>query len=159
MKSLVVYYSRTGNTKKVAEALASMLKCDIEELADKKSSKSREGLFGYLRCCKEGMKKIMPEIEKTKNNPASYDMVIVGAPNWGSNMASPVRTYLAINKSKFKKVAFFCTMGGQSPGKTFIDMEEICSKKPVALLGLRASAVKKGDHMPKVKEFCEKIKQ
>ena len=159
MKQLVVYYSRTGNTKKAAEALAAMLKCEIEELTDKKGAKSRQGLFGWLRCGREGMKRVMPEIEATKNDSAKYDLVIIGAPNWGSNMASPVRTYLANNKGKFKKVAFFCTMGGESPGKTFIEMEEICNKMPVACIGLRSKAVKKGEHIPKLKEFAKKIMQ
>ena len=37
MKILVAYYSRTGTTRKVAETIAGILKCDIEEVLDKKS--------------------------------------------------------------------------------------------------------------------------
>lgn len=160
MKNLVVYYSRSGSTKKAAETMASMLKCDIEELADKQGSKtkSRKGLFGYLRCGREAIKKIMPEIEKTKTNPAEYDLVIIGTPNWGSNMASLVRTYLSNNKGKFRKTAFFCVSGGESPGKTFVEMEQACGKKPVACLSLRAKEVKKEEHIHKTREFAKKIK-
>lgn len=157
-KQLIVFFSRTGNTKKAAEALASVLKCDIEELSDKKGSKSRKGLFGWLRSGKEGMKRIMVDIEQTKTNPANYDLVIIGTPNWGSNIASPVRTYLTNNKSKFKKVAFFCTMSGESPGKTFIDMEQACGKKPVRCIGIRARTVKKGEHISQIKDFAGSLK-
>jgi flavodoxin len=158
-KQLIIFYSRTGTTKKAAEAMASALKCDVEELLDKQGSKSRKGLLGWLRSGKEGMKKIAAPIEKTKNNAADYELVIIGAPNWGSNMASPVRTYLSDNKGKFKKVAFFCTSGGESPGNTFVEMEQACGKKPVACLGLRARAVKKGEHIPRIEEFAKKIKK
>ena len=45
MKVLVVYYSRTGNTKFVAEAIAQSLEADIEEIKD---GKNRMGVFGFL---------------------------------------------------------------------------------------------------------------
>jgi flavodoxin len=45
MKALVVFYSRTGATKQVAEALAESLNCDSEELID---TKKRGGPLGFL---------------------------------------------------------------------------------------------------------------
>lgn len=45
MSRLVVFYSRTGNTKKVAEALARELKCDTDEILE---TKSRKGILGYI---------------------------------------------------------------------------------------------------------------
>jgi flavodoxin len=46
MKTLVVYYSRTGKTRFVAERVASELKADIEEVVD---LKNRSGRFGFLK--------------------------------------------------------------------------------------------------------------
>jgi len=46
MKTLVVYYSRTGKTKFVAEKIAVELKADVEEVVD---LKSRSGRFGFLK--------------------------------------------------------------------------------------------------------------
>jgi flavodoxin len=45
MKTLVIFYSRSGKTKKVAEAISEILKCDKEEIFD---IKSREGVVGFL---------------------------------------------------------------------------------------------------------------
>ena len=56
MKVLVVYYSRTGNTKFVAEAIAQSLEADIEEIKDKKN---RMGVFGFLRCGYEAIFKTL----------------------------------------------------------------------------------------------------
>ena len=46
MKTIVVYYSRTGNTRKVAEELADTLKCDIEQIID---TQKRSDVLGFLR--------------------------------------------------------------------------------------------------------------
>ncbi|WP_297820049.1 hypothetical protein [uncultured Paraglaciecola sp.] len=45
MKTLVIYYSLSGNTQKVAEAIANTLKADINRLEDRHS---RTGPIGYV---------------------------------------------------------------------------------------------------------------
>ena len=50
MKSLVVYYTRTGNTKFVAETIAAELGSDIEEVVD---IKKREGTLGYMSASRD----------------------------------------------------------------------------------------------------------
>jgi flavodoxin len=45
MKILVIYYSRSGKTKKVAETISDILKCDKEEIFD---TKNRKGTPGFL---------------------------------------------------------------------------------------------------------------
>ena len=44
-KVLVVYYSRTGATRRLAEALANALQADIEPITDRENRSD----FGYLR--------------------------------------------------------------------------------------------------------------
>jgi len=58
-KILVVFYSRTGNTKKVGEAIAGELNCDTEQIMD---VKSRMGIFGWLRSGREAMKEVIAPI-------------------------------------------------------------------------------------------------
>jgi len=57
MKALVVYYSRTGNTKFVAEKIAQELGADIEEVIDKKN---RFGLINYLRAGGDALRRKKP---------------------------------------------------------------------------------------------------
>jgi len=154
MKILVTYYSRTGNTKKIANAIANELKCDIEEIFD---VKGRKGPLGYLRSSKEAMRKMLVKIKPIKKDPSKYDLVVIGTPVWGWNMSSPIRTYISNNK--FKKVAFFCTMSCSGAKKIFKDMEELCKSKPVAQLQLIATEVKSGRFSDKIKKFIASIKQ
>lgn len=155
MKTLVVYYSRTGTTKKVGERIAEKLGADIEEIKD---TINRMGVKGYLISGRDAMKKRLTKLEAVKFNPAEYDLVVVGTPIWSWNLSVPIRTYISEQKDNFKdKVAFFCTMGGSGDKKAFSEMENIIGKKPEATLALKTVEVARSHFFKKVKEFCEKI--
>lgn len=156
MKTLVVFYSRTGNTKKVAEEIAKILNADIEEIIDKKD---RKGIVGWLKSGRDATFKKSAEIEFVKN-PIDYDLVIIGTPIWAFTMTPAIRTYLSENK--FKKVAFFSTSGGSEGEKIFNEMEKI-SREPVATLSLLTKNwpaelnLEKEENSEKIKEFCKKL--
>ena len=133
---LVVYYSRTGNTKKLAENISKKLKCDIDEI---KYLKQKKGIIGLIKAGHEAIRKAKPKI-KIQKDPSKYDQVIIGTPVWTSNMASPVRSYLMENS--FKKVAFFCTQDGTGDKQTFKAMEDM-SKKPIATISFKTQEIKK----------------
>jgi flavodoxin len=154
MKILVAYYSRTGTTKKVAEALTQKLGAEVEEIRD---TVDRSGAKGYLISGRDGMRRRLTKLEPVKLNPVGYDLVVVGTPVWSWNMSSPVRTYLTENKDKFKKVAFFCTMGGTGDEKTFAEMEGITGQKPAGTLALKTRDVVANNFEKEAQEFAEKI--
>jgi len=155
-RALAVYYSRTGVTKTVAEAIAQRLGADVEELID---TKSRKGPLGFVIAGKDAVRKKLTRIEPVKKTPADYDLVVIGTPVWAGTMASAVRTYLSHRGSEMKKVALFCTQGGKSPGHTLEDMQELCGKPPVETLSLRTKTVKSGDFAGAVDAFVERLKQ
>lgn len=156
MKALVVYYSRTGTTKKVAEEISKSLMCDVEAISD---NKRRSGIAGYLRCGFEGVRKKTPKINEAEKKALEHDIVIIGTPIGGWNMSSLIRSYITRYSKDFKKVAFFCTQGGSGAENAFKEMEEICGKEPVAVLGLITKDVNEGGYVNDVKEFAGKIKQ
>ncbi len=153
-KILVVYYSRTGTTRKVAEAVRGELGCDIEEII---SIKNRSGVVGYFFCGKEATLKKTAEIKPTVENPADYDLVIIGTPVWAWNISSPTRAYLMQNIGKFKKIAVFCTMGGLGDKKAFTEIENICGLKFIASLTVLTKDV--GNCDKSIKEFSKKIRE
>jgi len=151
MKTLIVFYSRTGTTKKIAQELAKIVKADIEEIVP---FENYYGIFGYIKASIGAVFKKIPLI-KTKKNPFLYNLVVIGTPIWVGTMASPIRTYLT--KNKFKKVAFFCTRGGSKVEKTFREMEKL-SYKPITILALKTKEVKNNLYKKQVMEFCERLK-
>ena len=154
MKALVVFYSRSGITKKVSEDICGSLECDMEEIIE---PKGRKGFFSYIRSCYQAARKKMPEIKETERDPSDYEIVIIGSPTWVGTMASPVRTYLTAQKNKVHKAAFFATSGNGKEQKVFRDMKAILEKKPVAEMMIGEKKVKSGDHENELKRFVSKI--
>ena len=153
MKVLVVSYSRTGNTKLVAEAIAQALNADVEEIKDKKD---RNGIFGFLRSGYEAVFKKITDIQPICKNSEEYDIVVVGSPVWAGRLSSPVRTYMVLHGPKVKNVAFFTTCSVKS-GKIFRQMEEL-SESPIATLEVKEEEVESGKYLKKVEKFVESIK-
>ena len=139
MKSLVVYYSRTNVTKKLAESIAGRIDADIEEI---KPKVNYNGKLGYMRGGKDAISKNVIGIEETRYNPEDYDVVYLGTPVWASRMSSPLKAYIAQNEGKFENVKFFITAGGSGLDSTLKQLEEM-TKKPQATLALTTKEVKK----------------
>jgi len=153
MKPLVVYYSRTGTTRKVAEAIADLLRCGYEQVID---ARNRAGLLGYLLSGRDAMRRRLTAIKEVAKNPSLYDVVVIGTPVWVYTASTPIRTYLAQRRRLFKGVAFFCTYGGDC-GHVISDMEELCRRKPRALLELQTKEVRKGEYAQKVQDFTARL--
>lgn len=138
-KILVVYYSKSGNTERVAKDIAIRLNADIEKIIDKKN---RAGLIGFIAGGRDAMKKKTTEIGLIEKNPAAYDLVIIGTPVWAGDMAPAARTYLVQNKDKIRNFACFETSGGTAAEKIAVSIEEAVGKKCLASMGLTVQELK-----------------
>ncbi|MFA6089110.1 MAG: flavodoxin [Candidatus Woesearchaeota archaeon] len=156
MKTLIVYYSRTGTTKTVAELIQKGLNCDIEELID---TKNRMGLFGYILGGRDAIRKIPTVINKVNSDASKYDLIILGTPDWGSTMAPALRTYILDNKDKFKNIALFCTAGGSHHEGIIKEMGCLSDTVSIASIGLRTKEVKSGEFVEKINTYVDFIKK
>lgn len=154
-KILVVYYSRTGTTRKVAEAVTGLLSCEAEEIVD---LKKRDGPMGFAVAVKDATLKKLTMLGTVKNDPGAYDLVVVGTPVWANTMSSAVRTYLAERGERLRAVAFFVTAGGTGIDRTLEHLAEVCGKSPVATLALKAKEVREERYADKVKDFVDQLR-
>lgn len=155
MKTLVVFYSRTGITKKVAQRITERLDTDLEELID---LQDRSGVIGYLKSGRDAISKKFSDIAPIQKNPADYDLVIVGTPTWANNMACALRNYLIQTKGQIKNIACFATQSGNSANKAVTNMAELSGLKSIADLVLTSKEVIKDDYQEKLLKFIEKLK-
>ena len=155
LRALVVYYTRTGTTKRVAEEIAGALICDMEEIID---TKKRTGPIGSFSAIRDSNKKKLTTIKDIINDPTQYDQIIIGTPVWMYTMSTPIRAYTSMHSTKFNQVAFFCTHHGKI-GKTFEDMARLCEKKPISSLEISKVDIKNGTDASKLRRFIDEIRQ
>ena len=153
-KTLVVYYSRTGTTRKVAQLMAAALGAELDEIRE---TTSRSGVLGYLRACYDAVTKRSAPILTGKKNPGNYDLVIIGTPVWASAVPPPVRTYLTTAKGQLPAVAFFCTLGGSGAEATFKQMVAVAGKAPSATCAIAAHVVARGLAGASVSDFVNRL--
>ena len=154
MKTLVAYYSRTGNTKLVAEKIADYLNAETCEVIDKKV---RKGKLIFLTGGYAALREKLTEIDVIKTID-DYDLIIVGSPVWAGKMTPAIRTFLAKNDFSDKQLAFFVTMGGDKPGKALKNMKKAISPKiPVEELGILNGLKNLEEIEKKIADWCKKI--
>ena len=151
MKSLVVYYSRTNITKKLAESIANSIDADIEEIIPKVDY---SGKMGYVRGGKDAISKNVIDIEATRFNPQDYDVVYLGTPVWASRMSSPLKAYIKQNEGKLPDVKFFITAGGSGFDSALKQLEDFTAT-PKATLALTTKEVKKDLYADKLADFVK----
>ena len=154
-KILVTFYSRTGTTRKAAEAIRKELGCDIEEIID---LVDRKGFIGTMKACYSALKALPTVIKNPQADASLYDVVIIGTPVWAGRVSNAVRTYITANKDKFRNVAFFATMSNGGGDKVLCEMEELSGKKPSGVLQLLRREINDGSYLDKVKSFAAEIK-
>ena len=123
-KKLIVYFTYTNNTKKIAEKIKAKLNCDILEIKPVKPYDSDYDTVVRLEQNNETAKKT-PDIEKINVDLSKYDEVILGIPVWWYTIAPVIRTFLKQNDLSGKKIIPFATNGGWI-GRTFQEIKELC---------------------------------
>lgn len=155
MKTLVVFYSRTGNNKKIADLIKEKIGGDIEEIID---LKNRKGLIGWIRSGMDASLKRETKIKDIVNDPENYDMIIVGTPVWAGSITPALRTYLNRNKDKIKDYALFSVSGfGEKNRKISDVIKSILKKKPKAVLFISDKELKKKLYSNKLNDFIKNI--
>lgn len=133
-KVLVVFYSRGGNTRRVAHAIAEELHADVEELFDRRD---RRGIRGYVRACRDAWRQRETSLEVPRHDPRSYDLVVAGSPVWCWSLTPAMRTYLACHRRGLAEVAFFLTHGGTARERVLAQMTQVAGRLPLRTLAVR----------------------
>lgn len=127
MKTLVLYYSRTGNNRFAAQRLAEALDCDIEEI--------RTLCGGFFFLLLGSALKFGLGNRKLARNPADYDRVILCGPIWMGQIVLPLRVFLRKYARSLKALAFVTVCGSDEKSKDTGFGYETVFGKIRALLG------------------------
>ena len=122
-KTLVVYYSFTGNCKSIVTSLTANIEADVLEILP-----AQEGLdyaannyaigSGLISAIREKPNEAAsyPAIKPVNRNAADYETIIIVTPLWWSNMAAIMQSYLFQEGSKMKGKTIGLIVSSHSSG-------------------------------------------
>ena len=131
MSGVVAYYSRTGNTRFVAQQLAKALGCRALEISD---LKKRMGRIAYLRAARDARGGKRTEIEPKTIDTTGCDLICLGTPLWWSNPTPAIMTLLDNLDVEGKDVVIFVTTDG-SPERTIDILTKRVEEKGGTVVG------------------------
>ena len=148
-KALVAYFSASGVTAKLAERLADAIGADLSEIEPKarytsadldwRNKQSRSSVEMNDRSCR-------PEINRTVDDMAQYDVVFVGFPVWWYREPSIIDTFMEAYDFSGKTVVPFATSGGSGIGDSAANLQALAAGAKIAT-GKRFDASTSADNL------------
>jgi flavodoxin len=146
-KILIVYLSRTNNTKAIAEIIHQKVGGRIVALeletpypADYRMTVQqvvRENETGYL-----------PPLKTKIEHIEEYDVLFLGFPTWDMQLPPPVKSFLHQYDLKGKTLIPFNTNGGYGPGSSFQTVRELCPKSTILKgFSIRGGSERDGEYL------------
>lgn len=115
---LIVYYSRTGNTKAVAELIQEKVGGDLVQIEteEKRPTNYQKEVEQNVQ---EQEREVLPELTTIIPDFDKYERIFVGTPTWNMALPQAVVSFLDSYDFNGKKIIPFNTHGGYSAGSTF----------------------------------------
>jgi len=143
-KALIVFYTYSGNTEKVAKVLRDELSADYQTDTAKLEAIDESGSF--LKQCVRAFRKKQALIkENVPFDVSSYDMIALGTPVWAFGMAPALRTYLQKSRGFAGKQAICFTTYGSGAGNQKCVNEVIGVLQNKGVARVSAFSVQQGD--------------
>lgn len=152
---MVVYFSWSGNTAKVASKIQNETGADSFEIVPKQPYTEDYNILLDI-AKKENDNKARPEIAGKIENIDDYDVIFLGFPNWWGDMPMIVYSFLDNYDLSGKIIAPFCTSGGSGFSNT---LSEIKTLEPNANVveGLQVEGSRADDSRESISVWLQKI--
>jgi flavodoxin len=137
-KVLIVYYSRTNNSRIVANNLQKELSCDCDEISYVAKKK-----VGFLKAIIQVLRKSTASISGDIHKVDDYDKIIFIFPIWGSKLPTPIRSYMKKYRFVIKNYELIATSASSSVDKVSKDSNKVLRLKPSKTNTIHSSDIKK----------------
>lgn len=129
-KVLIVYLTRTKNTKTVAEILHKIVGGDLVEL--ELTNPYPENYKAHVeQVVKENETDFLPPIKTKIEDFEKYDVVFVGFPTWGMQLPPPIKSFLKQYNFSNKTLVPFNTNAGYGIGSSFETVKSLCPESKI----------------------------
>ncbi|MFS4469890.1 flavodoxin family protein [Chryseobacterium sp. T20] len=152
-KNLIILFSHSGNTKKIAELMNEYIAAEVVNIeAVVPYPKGFQAAIEEMSRQNKG--KILPDFKKVNLNMQSYDTVFLGYPVWDSRLPPVVRSFLRENDFRGITIAPFNTHKGYGTGKSVNEIREFAEGATV-LEVLSISENEIASELPRIKVWLE----
>ncbi|KRO18430.1 flavodoxin family protein [Lacticaseibacillus saniviri] len=141
-KTLIVYYSRTGNTKAVAELIQQEVGGDLAQI-ETKTSRPSNYRAEVEQNAREQEQSVKPALKSNLPDLKQYDRIFIGSPTWNMALPQAVVSFMANNDFAGKTVIPFNTNGGYGVGSVFTQIKQGTSGARV----LKGFSIKGGEEI------------
>jgi len=148
---LIAYHSRTGNTRRLAEAVAAA--CGAETVEIREADGPR-GVPATLLDVLIGRK---PPLAAPEVDPAAFDVVAVGTPVWAAAPTPAARAFATRLEGRRAPWAAFCTMGGAGGGRALAKLADVVGSGPSATCRVTEADLKSGAFEAEARRFAEAL--
>lgn len=120
MKTWIIYYSRTGTSRRIAQRLGEELQAEVVEILD---ACRYRGFLGYLRAgfVASGWRKVSYRLSRPVEIDAETQVYLV-SPVWAGRCAAAV--YSMLMDHSIEKKSLVLTNNGTDPEKAYCRIEE-----------------------------------
>lgn len=124
-KILIVYLSRTNNTKAIAEIIhrntgGTLVALELEKPYPENYQAT------VAQVVKENETGYLPALKTKIDGMPQYDMVFIGFPTWGMKLPPPMKSFLVAYDLSGKTVVPFNTNAGYGVGTSFDTVKALC---------------------------------
>lgn len=124
-KVLIVYLSRTKNTKAIAEIIQSMVGGRLVALElENPYPENYKAIVDQVVV--ENETGFLPPLKTKIDSMDKYDVIFVGFPTWGMQLPPPMKSFLKEYDLKGKTILPFNTNAGYGMGNSFTTVKELC---------------------------------
>jgi len=150
-KVLVVFHSRSGHCRMIAEALSQKRGWSLGEVVYLQGGQS------YGRCARDALLRREPQIRYQGPNPSRFDVVLLVSPVWCWRLSPPMRSFVRPMHGKLDGVAMLSCMGGSGAGNAVAEVERLIKRPVVAKIAFRQDQVESGSHTEPLQAFADEV--
>lgn len=127
---LIVYLSRTNNTKAVAEIIQQNIGGTLVALETERPY-PKDYQTTVKQVADENARGYLPPLKTKIDDMQKYDVVFIGFPTWGMQLPPPVKSFLREYDLSGKTVVPFNTHAGYGDGSAFESVRALCKNSTV----------------------------
>lgn len=149
-KILVVVYSYTGTSRRLAQLLCSQLGWPLGEIVE---VRTRAGATGTLRCVADSLLRRRPLIRYAGPDPGDFEAVVLVSPIWAYRLAGPMRSFVADSRADLRRFAVASVMGSRGAPNAVAEVSDLLGRPPLLDAAFTAREVDDGSCAGRLQAF------